>query len=143
MASRKLLAINISHIADRRISPTPLQSHVGEGQPRRTIIAPIVQNGENHETQPALNQRLTLTVRTPRGTLGRPRSRGPLRITLNGEPYELDEPLSVADLLMQLSIDPRRVAIEHNLTILKRQLFDDTLVHEGDRIEIVNFVGGG
>ena len=66
-----------------------------------------------------------------------------MRITLNGEPYELDEPVSIADLLMKLSIDPRRVAVEHNLTILKRQLFTDTLVHEGDRIEIVNFVGGG
>lgn len=64
-------------------------------------------------------------------------------ITLNGEPYELDEPLSIADLLMRLSVDPRRVAVEHNLTILKRQLFADTVVHEGDRIEIVNFVGGG
>lgn len=70
-------------------------------------------------------------------------SRGPLRITLNGEPYELDEPLSVADLLVKVSIDPRRVAVEHNFTILKRHLFVDTLVHEGDRIEIVNFVGGG
>ena len=66
-----------------------------------------------------------------------------MRITLNGEPYDLDAPLSVADLLMKLSIDPRRVAVEHNLTILRRQLFADTLVHEGDRIEIVNFVGGG
>ena len=64
-------------------------------------------------------------------------------ITLNGEPYELDQQLSVADLLRKLAIDPRRVAVEHNLTILKRLLFDDTLVHEGDRIEIVNFVGGG
>lgn len=66
-----------------------------------------------------------------------------LFITLNGEPYELDQPLSVADLLMMLAIDPRRVAVEHNLTILRRHLFADTLVHEGDRIEIVNFVGGG
>ena len=66
-----------------------------------------------------------------------------MRITLNGEPYELDEPITVADLLLQLSIDPRRVAVEHNLAILKRQLFADTLVHNGDRIEIVNFVGGG
>jgi sulfur carrier protein len=68
---------------------------------------------------------------------------GPLRITLNGEPYELDEPITVVDLLLQLSIDPRRVAVEHNLEILKRQLFADTLVHNGDRVEIVNFVGGG
>jgi thiamine biosynthesis protein ThiS len=84
-----------------------------------------------------------LTVRATRGTLSSSRSCGPLRITLNGEPHELDEPLSVADLLTQLAIDPRRVAVEHNLSILKRQLFVDTLVHEGDRIEIVNFVGGG
>lgn len=68
---------------------------------------------------------------------------GPLRITLNGEPYELDQPITVAELLLQLSIDPRRVAVEHNLAILRRQRFADTLVHNGDRIEIVNFVGGG
>ena len=66
-----------------------------------------------------------------------------MRITLNGELYELDEPLSVADLLVKLSIDPRRVAVEYNLEILRRHLFADTLVHDGDRIEIVNFVGGG
>ncbi len=64
-------------------------------------------------------------------------------ITLNGEPFELDSPLSVADLLITLAIDSRRVAVEHNFSILKRHLFADTLVHEGDRVEIVNFVGGG
>lgn len=66
-----------------------------------------------------------------------------LLITLNGEPYELEEPVSVSDLLMKLDIDPRRVAVEHNLVILKRPLFADTYVHEGDRVEIVKFVGGG
>ena len=66
-----------------------------------------------------------------------------MRITLNGEPYDLDEPLSVADLLVRLSIDPRRVAVEHNLVILRRPLFTETLIQEGDRVEIVNFVGGG
>ena len=66
-----------------------------------------------------------------------------MRITLNGEPYELDEPLSVADLLVRLSIDPRRVAVEHNLVILRRPLFGETQIQEGDRVEIVNFVGGG
>ena len=67
----------------------------------------------------------------------------PVRITLNGEPFELDEPMSVAGLLDKLSIDARRVAVEHNLMILRRQRFEDTLVHDGDRVEIVNFVGGG
>ena len=64
-------------------------------------------------------------------------------ITLNGEPYELTQPLTVAELLASLAIDPRRVAIEHNLEIVRRHAFADTMVHDGDRIEIVNFVGGG
>jgi thiamine biosynthesis protein ThiS len=64
-------------------------------------------------------------------------------ITLNGERFELDAPVSVTTLLAKLDIDPRRVAVEHNLAILKRQRFADVVVSEGDRIEIVNFVGGG
>jgi thiamine biosynthesis protein ThiS len=66
-----------------------------------------------------------------------------LTITLNGERYELDEPISVAGLLAKLEIDPRRVAIEHNLEIIKRQTFTDVVIGEGDTLEIVNFVGGG
>ena len=64
-------------------------------------------------------------------------------ITLNGEPYQIEQPLSVADLLARLEVDFRRVAIEHNLTVLRRQAFPDTIVREGDEVEIVNFVGGG
>ena len=64
-------------------------------------------------------------------------------ITLNGEQFELEEPLSVVALLAKLDIDPRRVAVEHNLTILKRQRFPEVVVADGDRVEIVNFVGGG
>ena len=84
-----------------------------------------------------------LAIPSERDHLARLYTFEPSDIEIIGEPHELDEPLSVVDLLMQLSIDPRRVAVEHNLTILKRQLFSETLVHEGDRIEIVNFVGGG
>jgi thiamine biosynthesis protein ThiS len=64
-------------------------------------------------------------------------------ITLNGDRYDIAEPLTVTALLKALSIDARRVAVEHNLTILKRAAFDETVVREGDNIEIVNFVGGG
>ncbi len=66
-----------------------------------------------------------------------------VEITLNGESYPLETPLSVIDLLARLEIDPRRVAIEHNLAIVRRHLFPDTVVRDGDRVEIVNFVGGG
>jgi thiamine biosynthesis protein ThiS len=64
-------------------------------------------------------------------------------ITLNGEPYELAGPMSLASLLATLEIDPRRVAVEHNLAVVKRGAFDATEVRDGDQIEIVNFVGGG
>jgi thiamine biosynthesis protein ThiS len=66
-----------------------------------------------------------------------------MRITLNGDPHELDGPLTVTALLAALAIDPRRVAVEHNLTVLKRATFDTVVVNEGDQVEIVNFVGGG
>jgi thiamine biosynthesis protein ThiS len=66
-----------------------------------------------------------------------------LRIRLNGEPHELDAPLSVSALLERLEIDPRRVAVEHNFVVIKRANYDDTIVGEGDEVEVVNFVGGG
>ena len=68
---------------------------------------------------------------------------GPVTITLNGEPFELSGPVTVTELLSHLEVDARRVAVEHNITVLKRTAFDDTIVREGDQVEIVNFVGGG
>ena len=64
-------------------------------------------------------------------------------ISLNGDPYELAGPLTVSALLAQLKIDARRVAVEHNLVVLKRTTFDAVVLQEGDQVEIVNFVGGG
>jgi sulfur carrier protein len=64
-------------------------------------------------------------------------------ITLNGEHVELNGPLTVTELLLHFDIDSRRVAVEHNINVLKRDAFDRTLVREGDQVEIVNFVGGG
>ena len=66
-----------------------------------------------------------------------------LTITLNGDQFELGQPLTVSALLAQLEIDARRVAVEHNLVVLKRDAFDRVIVQEGDAVEIVNFVGGG
>jgi len=65
------------------------------------------------------------------------------RITLNGDPYDLEVPLTVSALLARLEIDSRRVAVEHNLVVVRRAAYDATLVRDGDQIEIVNFVGGG
>ena len=66
-----------------------------------------------------------------------------MTIRLNGEPHELPGPITIADLLGRLDIDPRRVAVEHNLRIVRRERYAETTIGEGDEVEIVNFVGGG
>ena len=66
-----------------------------------------------------------------------------MKISLNGEPHEIAGPLTLTALLAQLNIDSRRVAVEHNLTVVKRANYDSTQIQEGDQVEIVNFVGGG
>jgi thiamine biosynthesis protein ThiS len=66
-----------------------------------------------------------------------------LTIQLNGEPYEIAGPVTISALLAELNIDPRIVAVEHNMTVVKRQQYDQTIVGEGDEVEIVRFVGGG
>ena len=66
-----------------------------------------------------------------------------MKITLNGEPFDTPGPKTVAALLADLAVDGRRVAVEHNLIVLKRARFERAEVHAGDQIEIVNFVGGG
>ena len=66
-----------------------------------------------------------------------------MTISLNGDRFDVAPPVTISQLLVQLEIDSRRVAVEHNLVVLKRDAFDRTTVREGDAIEIVNFVGGG
>jgi thiamine biosynthesis protein ThiS len=66
-----------------------------------------------------------------------------LTIRLNGDPHELAGPITISALLAELGIDSRRVAVEHNLRIVKRDRYGETMVNEGDEVEVVNFVGGG
>lgn len=66
-----------------------------------------------------------------------------MTIQLNGDPFDLAGPISVAALLASLKIDARRVAVELNLVVLKRATFETTIVQAGDSMEIVNFVSGG
>jgi len=64
-------------------------------------------------------------------------------IKLNGERHELAAATTIGALLLTLGIDARRVAVEHNLVVLKRGTYDTTPLADGDEVEIVNFVGGG
>lgn len=66
-----------------------------------------------------------------------------MTIILNGDKHELSAPVSISDLLRQLDIDERRVAVELNLAVVRKNAYDSSVIKEGDEVEIVNFVGGG
>ncbi len=65
-----------------------------------------------------------------------------MRIQVNGEDRET-QATTVLELVLELSLDPRKVAVERNLEIVPRSLHEITTLAEGDRIELVQFVGGG
>jgi len=66
-----------------------------------------------------------------------------MRLVVNGEERQVAEGTSAAQLLEQLSVQPERVVVEVNLTILKRDQLARTILKDDDQIEIVHFVGGG
>jgi len=66
-----------------------------------------------------------------------------MRLTINGETRDLAPVATLSELIAQLSLDTRKVAIEQNLEIVPRSLHAATPVTEDDRIEIVHFIGGG
>ena len=65
-----------------------------------------------------------------------------MRIQVNGEPREVAAETVLA-LVEELGLDVRKVAVERNLEIVPRSLHGATVLSDGDRIEVVQFVGGG
>lgn len=65
-----------------------------------------------------------------------------MRIEVNGEVRETAAATILA-LVQELSLDPKNVAVERNLEIVPRSLHGETALVEGDKIELVQFVGGG
>ena len=66
-----------------------------------------------------------------------------IRVSLNGAPREFPAPLTFAQLLGELELEGKRLAIERNGEIVPRSRFGDEVLAEGDRIEVVMAVGGG
>ena len=66
-----------------------------------------------------------------------------MKLVLNGEAREVERVSTVAALVEALGLDLRKVAVERNLEIVPRSLYLATALGEGDRIEIVHFIGGG
>lgn len=87
--------------------------------------------------------RLAARLRFPVSRFPIPVPDPPVTIQLNGERFEVPAPLTLDALLAQLEIDARRVAVELNEYVVKKAAYADTVVAEGDVVEVVNFVGGG
>ena len=66
-----------------------------------------------------------------------------MNITVNGNPMEVTDGLTVGGLLAKLELSDARVAVEHNRRILQKDEYAATALSEGDSLEILSFVGGG
>ena len=66
-----------------------------------------------------------------------------MSVTINGESRSFDVPLSLSALVGSLGLDPAKVALERNLEIVPRSSWGEVILSDGDRLEIVHFIGGG
>ena len=66
-----------------------------------------------------------------------------MQVQINGEARDFDGPLTVESVLQQLGFDPRKIAVERNLEIVPKGAYGGTPVSNGDKLEIVHFIGGG
>lgn len=66
-----------------------------------------------------------------------------MKLTVNGDTLELKDGASISELLVQLALGPGPVAVERNGEVVPRKEHPSTLLSDGDRIEVVHFVGGG
>ncbi len=66
-----------------------------------------------------------------------------ITLKVNGESHSCQSPITLPELLTQINLNPRLVAVEYNGEILHRQYWDNTILKNGDRLEIVTIVGGG
>lgn len=66
-----------------------------------------------------------------------------MKLTVNGELREVEGPMTVLGLVESFGLQPQKIAVERNLEIVPRSAYGEVGLRDGDRIEIVNFVGGG
>ena len=66
-----------------------------------------------------------------------------MQIRINGQPHPIEDNLSLADLIQILGLQDKRLAIELNQSIIPRSLHQQTILSNGDQVEIIHAVGGG
>jgi sulfur carrier protein len=66
-----------------------------------------------------------------------------MKVKINGEEREIKENINLTELLKVLELPSERLAVEVNLNVVRRLNWEETKLNEGDKIEIIHFVGGG
>ncbi len=66
-----------------------------------------------------------------------------MTVLVNGEERSVRQPATLLDLLRQFDLDPRAVVVELNRELIRRPTLSSTVLRDGDRVELVHFVGGG
>ncbi|WP_368863245.1 sulfur carrier protein ThiS [Staphylococcus hominis] len=66
-----------------------------------------------------------------------------MKCIINGDAFNFDSEQSITSVLESLELDPKRVIVEHNKTLIKQEDYDQHTVREDDRLELLEFVGGG
>jgi sulfur carrier protein len=66
-----------------------------------------------------------------------------INVQVNGETHQCAEQITLPQLLEQLNLNPRLVVVEHNGEIVHKQYWQQTIINQGDRLEVVTIVGGG
>ncbi|RIN16200.1 sulfur carrier protein ThiS [Mammaliicoccus vitulinus] len=66
-----------------------------------------------------------------------------MKCIINGDEFNFDEALTLSDLLQSLELDQERIIVEWNDTLVKNDQFNEIFVRESDRLELLEFVGGG
>ncbi len=66
-----------------------------------------------------------------------------MKCIINGDAFTFDAEQSITQVLHSLELDPERVIVEHNKTLIKQEEYDNHTVREDDQLELLEFVGGG
>ena len=66
-----------------------------------------------------------------------------MKCIINGDPFTFDTEVTIQDILDHLELDKKRVIAEHNQNLIQREDFENQIVREDDRLELLEFVGGG
>jgi thiamine biosynthesis protein ThiS len=66
-----------------------------------------------------------------------------VKLTLNGEIHTLPDGLTVTGLIAHLGLPNKKIAVERNLEVIPKSTFGEVILTEGDRLEIIHFIGGG